>query len=273
MSKFIDCLIKNELIRSSKLFMDFITLTQDKFEETKRQFNKTGTPKSIQDILTLDGYLDISISEEKGTIANKIANDFPAKCKLYSDLSTSIKNLFNEFTVLSVKFNEVSKAFNFLTKAYLDTPHCESIQHFLLSLTNLTDQWSQSYMHQKQFFKVEVKEFFKYIAKELNEFDSLFTEFNTSRSYYNEYVMKVRDHQERDSKSKDKAISLKLKKEVISSKLYYGFLLNRIINEYDRLNSIHSERINKQFLQFNDKKNILLGDYINLLNFLSGSNE
>lgn len=270
MNKFIESLSQNELIRSSKLFIDFITLTQDQFEETKKVFNKAGSPKSIVDLVTLDGYLNISISEEKDIKASQIENDFATKCELYSNLSSSIKNLFNEFTVLSAKFAEVSQAFDQLTKAYLDTPHCESIQHFLLSLTNMTGEWSQGYLHQKQFFKEEVKEFFKYISKELNQFDSLYNEFNTARSYYNEFVVAAKESQHLQQDAKDKSVALK--QEVISSKRYYGFLLNRLIDEYDRVNRLHSERIIKQFLQFNDRKNILLSDYISLLNFLSGSN-
>ena len=69
MNKFIDSLSKNDLIRSSTLFIEFLTLPQDKWSQTKKQYDTLSSPVQMKDFLTLEGVLDIRINDE---IDNKV---------------------------------------------------------------------------------------------------------------------------------------------------------------------------------------------------------
>lgn len=259
MNKFIDSLSKNDLIRSSNIFRDFITLPQDKWEQTKKEYNNLSSPAKMKEFLSLEGVLDVRINDEIDNKVIDISNDIQTKLTLYKNLNTALNNLQHEFDIISVKFREVSIAFKNLSNAYNNSINGSYIENAFENLSKLTFDWSQGYVSQKAFFEEELNSFFKYISQEVNVFNDLYEEYSVSRNNYFESASKItQDINDEQNQT-----------EYFSAKYCFGFILNRLYYEYIRVNQEHADRIQKQLTFLNDRKQILLNDYVSLANLLN----
>ena len=64
MNKFLESVTSNELIRSSQIYKDFISLNQDDFDAVKGDYDQLTEPKDMKDFISLEGVLDVRISDE-----------------------------------------------------------------------------------------------------------------------------------------------------------------------------------------------------------------
>ena len=62
---YINSLSQNELIRSSKLFQDFLLLPSDKFEKKLKEYNLIKKPNSIENYYSMNGNLEITLDPNK----------------------------------------------------------------------------------------------------------------------------------------------------------------------------------------------------------------
>ena len=259
MNKFIDSLSKNDLIRSSTLFIEFITLPQDKWSQTKKQYDSLSSPVQMKDFLTLEGVLDIRINDEIDNKVIDISSDIQNKISLYKTLNTALNNLQYEFDIISSKFREVSIALKNLSNAYSKSINGSYIEKAFESLSKITFDWARGYLSQKTFFDEEVRSFFKYISKEINVFTDIYDEYNVTRNNYLDCASKITKHINDE----------RYQTEYFSAKVCFGFILNRLYYEYIRVNQEHADRIRKQFTFMNERKHILYNDYINLTSLLN----
>ena len=263
MNKFLSSVTSNDLIRSSQLYKDFISLNQDDFDAVKGDYDQLTEPKDMKDFISLEGVLDVRISDEVDSKVIDIQRDVFNKNNLYKALNDSLNNLMYEFDIISAKFKEVSLAFKNLSNAYKTSINGSYIEKAFSSLASITGDWSKAYSSQKSFFKIEIKEFFKYIHKEINSFTNLYADYSITRTNFVEFKNKL-------SKVKDNPQKFnEMKKEYFGVKVCFGFILNRLYYEYIRVNQEHADRIRKQFTMLNENKDTFLSDYLNLTNMLN----
>ena len=263
MNKFLSSVTSNDLIRSSQLYKDFISLNQDDFDAVKGDYDQLTEPKDMKDFISLEGVLDVRISDEVDSKVIDIQRDVFNKNNLYKALNDSLNNLMYEFDIISAKFKEVSLAFKNLSNAYKTSINGSYIEKAFSSLASITGDWSKAYSSQKSFFKIEIKEFFKYIHKEINSFTNLYDDYSITRTNFVEFKNKL-------SKVKDNPQKFnEMKKEYFGVKVFFGFILNRLYYEYIRVNQEHADRIRKQFTMLNENKDTFLSDYLNLTNMLN----
>ena len=263
MNKFLSSVTSNDLIRSNQLYKDFISLNQDDFDAVKGDYDQLTEPKDMKDFISLEGVLDVRISDEVDSKVIDIQRDVFNKNNLYKALNDSLNNLMYEFDIISAKFKEVSLAFKNLSNAYKTSINGSYIEKAFSSLASITGDWSKAYSSQKSFFKIEIKEFFKYIHKEINTFTNLYDDYSITRTNFVEFKNKL-------SKVKDNPLKFnEMKKEYFGVKVCFGFILNRLYYEYIRVNQEHADRIRKQFTMLNENKDTFLSDYLNLTNMLN----
>lgn len=255
-------LSQNQLIRSCKLFFDFIQLPKEDFAKVKAEYSNIKTLDSIEKLTTMDGTVNIDISKDKMHKVDPIPKDIEMKLPPFKALNYALKNLLFEFEVISNKFKEVSIAFDNLSNAYAVFPNQEYLKNTFLSFANITFNWSQSYLNQKDFFKEELKEFFKYMQRELRVITSLTEEYDISRNLYIE-------EQKNDNNKKKISSKTQTEFEFSQAQNNFGFILNRLNTEYLRLNLVHSDRLRQLFILLNSHKNTFLVDYIKMIDLLS----
>lgn len=265
MNKFIDSVTKNDLLRSSQIYKDFITLPQEQFEQIKLEYDKLNAPVDMKEFISLEGILDVRISDEIDNKVIDIQTDIFQKNNLYKALNVSLNNLMYEFEVLSAKFKEVSIAFRNLSNSYKKTINGSYMEKALGSLASITGEWSRAYINQKIFFKQEIKEFFKYMSKEINGFTNLYDDYFVTRTNFIEFKNKL--SKARDNPNKFNS----MKNEYFGVKVCFGFILNRLYYEYIRINQEHADLMKNQFTMMNENKENLLSDYTNIQNILTMS--
>ena len=202
---------------------------------------------------TVEGMIDVTINPYLDKKANEMGKDITKKVSLYSKLTMNLKDLMNQMEIMSQKFQEVACTMNELSVTYKTSQVIENDQlnTGFEHLKNLFTQWSQGYQDQKKFFTFEMKYFFKFMQRELLEFTPVYNEYRNARGSY------------MDLKEKGDP------KETETITRYYGFILNRGCQEYERLHKLQYKRLRRQFEHIEDNKNEFIVDYVNFMRMIS----
>ena len=250
LSLFINSLSSNVFIRSTPIFKDFITLSQNDFNAKKATiYDKMEKPKNINDEYSLSGEFNIEISKKKDYKAMGIKDEIQQKDQLYEKLTNSLNVLMSGFDNMVKYYKDVGVQFKALATAYKTDNILE--KHFL-KLEEIMNKWSEGFTHQCEFFRDEIKYYFKFMQREIKETEKLYNSFKTSRdNYINQY-----------NKAK-KAVKNKNKEEETTEKNRneYGFNLYMLLSEYEDLHKRLQERIVKQFIKLSKEKETFAKDY------------
>ena len=206
-------------------------------------------PKKINDEYTLSGEFNIEISKKKDYKAMGIKDDIQQKDQLFEKLTNSINVLMSAFENMIKYYKDVGVQFKNLQTAYKNDGILD--KHFE-KLEEIMNKWSEGFSHQYNFFRDEIKYYFKFMQREIKESEKLYNCFKISRdNYINQY-----------NKAK-KAVKNKNKEEDLSDKKRneYGFNLFMLLKEYDNLHKRLQVRMNKQFIKLSKEKETFTKDY------------
>ena len=259
LSLFINSLASNIFIRSTPIFKDFITLSQNDFNAKKATiYDKLDRPKKINDEYTMKGEFNIEISKKKDFKAMRIKDEIQQKDQLFEKLTNSINVLMSSFENMIKYYKDVALQFKALETAYKNDG---ILDKQFSRLEEIMNKWSEGLSHQHEFFRDEIKYYFKFMQKEIKETEKLFNCFKVSRdNYINQY------------NKAQKTIKYKNKEEETSEKYRneYGFNLYMLLNEYENLHKRLQIRMKKQFIKLSKEKDKFSKDYSifnELLNF------
>lgn len=256
LSLFINSLASNIFIRSTSIFKDFISLSQNDFNAKKATiYDKMERPKKINDEYTLTGEFNVEISKKKDFKGMGIRDEIQQKDQLYEKLINSINVLMSGFENMVKYYKDVGVQFKALETAYKNDG---ILDKQFSKLEEIMNKWSEGFTHQIDFFRDEIKYYFKFMQRELKQTEKLFNCFKSSRdNYINQY-----------NKAK-KAVKNKNKEEEMSEQKRneYGFNLYMLLKEYDNLHKRLRVRMNKQFIKLSKNKEKFSSDY-NIFNEL-----
>ncbi len=202
----------------------------------------------------------INTGKEKDDFAEKIKFVINNRDLAYEKLNVALRDVIEEFEIVSQKINKLSVAFDDIKKTYSDNT---DVQEVFNNYKEITSTWSHNYIKQKEVFKIEFKEFFKYVRSYTKDFSKMYNDFQTAKyNFMNQYIKydDITNINEKDQKQLNK-----LRKK-------YGYNLNRVIEEYKLLN-YHNTVIDfqNQLAILNSKKEILYSDFISCSNLLNVS--
>ena len=128
----------------------------------------------------------LTSGKEKDDFAEKIKYIINNRDSSYEKLNIAIREVIDEFDVVSQKINKLSGAFDELKKAYSDNIE---VQNVFTNYKEITSRWSQNYIKQKDVFKLEFKEFFKYVRSYTKDFLKFYDDFQTAKyDFMNQYI-------------------------------------------------------------------------------------
>ena len=127
-------------------------------------------------------------------------------------------------------------------------------------LANTTINWSKGYENQSEFFLYNLKYFFKYFNKELNEALILYNSYKTSKDVYISEFLNLK--KKLGPSNEDLRLLNNLRK-------HYGYYLSSFLNEYQNLNKRHEERMSYQLIKYSENTNIYIQDYQKFISLLS----
>lgn len=183
---FIREVLKDVLLRSSKVLYDFLTVSENDFNLKKTSYDSISSPKVVADIQTRTGTitLDGSIFED-GKRFDQSKTNVSKNISILGKLNKKLKELNKNMRIVGGTFDEISKIFEELTKesrTYLDS-NIVTVQA-LTSIKKLTEAWGYNHKKQTSIIKLHFKQFFKYIDEEYKASKELYDKFEVSKTDY-----------------------------------------------------------------------------------------
>ena len=287
LEKFLNYLSKDPIIKSSKLYFDFLYIgAETDFNSKKKVYEKTKPIVDVQEFKSVDEKAPLLITAEKEGYLENIKDNTNININLFKKLNYSFKSLFEEMNSVINRMEEISQLWEQLHKVsdkYFDNnTTCESYKQ----MSNLFKTWSKVLKEQNTIVNVDIREHFKYIRKNLGSMKELSSSIDSYKYNYQKGVKNLINKKddlfkrsdpskwELDPKEKldmtkittDRNMALlkmcpKETANVINLKEFYGFYLNRIISEYERMRNLNGI-LNKEIITTNINKLAgILGDF------------
>ena len=269
-NRFINSILENPLLRSSDIVEEFITKSQSDFHIIKLKYKKVEKRVMMKDFHSLTGELDATFYQDKHNLSLNIPKIIEKKRNLYLNLNNALKELIYEFEVIDTKMNNLSEAFHDLSNEYKN--NYENIEIFE-NFGNYCKNLSNIYTQEKQFFKIDVKEFFKYLRLELDEVGKLFNEYQYAKINFEGCESNLESYEKNKLINNEEMFQFELQKKKMEkkdAKRICCFLQNRACEEYDRVLKAHKDRIKQTFgKEASNMIDIFQKEYDNLINLMN----
>ena len=266
--KFLNYIIIDPILKNTQLIYDFLFLEKDdEFQKMKKSYDKLKTTTfNISKILTTDGKTIIEINEEKEKYFNDIKESTSLNENILKKINTTIKALREDLINASDKLNEISSNFNLMKENALNYKENDEVIQSYKEMSDMFYNFSTYLTNQTDIIFINLKEYFKYIKNNYRSMSGFIhkTE-NLKNAFYKslknlktkkedlfrkqevaKWDFDPKDNVDKSTIASDKALALEkmLYKETLQvnyQKVVYGFFLNRILSEHDRMKIINSE--------------------------------
>lgn len=296
LERFLNYLLKDNLVKNSKIFYDFLTIEKDEdFEKQKKIYNKLKSPTEIREVKTLDGKLKIQVTEENEQYFNKIKSNAALNDTVLKQINDTLKLLRLEMNATITRISSFFPMFDKLIKirkAYLPN---NILSQSYMQLKNIFTSWRDILKKQNNFFLKDVKEYLKLLGGNYHHMKELTESVDEQKNYYrkisrNLIAKKIDLYDNRDSADwqldpqekknvknlvKDKFTAYKKichnsTVDAIKLKEKYGYQLNKIISEHERLRSIANVENRQKLIDFTRKQSKISSDHIILMGKIIG---
>ena len=240
--KFMKGILIHPLIRHDEIFYNFIsTENESDFEKKKKIYNKITSPSSLKNVKSLSGEINVSVSNEKEIYFQNIKNNADFNINTLQKITKGYKALMNLMDQISDKMKEISQYWKEI-------------------------DWSETNKRQKILMNECIREYFRYIKNEFISLKDLAQKVDNNKSIYNKAFEKLNSLKENlfkqdittwglssfDMDDKNKLLN---NKELAFAKMLprdtkkvdvlrknYGFYLNSIIWEFERIKDLNNKR-------------------------------
>ena len=270
LQKFMEGILVHPLMRNSQIFYDFISCgNEQEFENKKQNYERNLiTPVSARDMKSFDGQIRISVSKEKETYLENIKDNADFNIKTIKQITKCYKSLFFHMQQASEKMKEISELWKKLyenSKSYFETNN--TIESYSL-MHKIMKSLSDIETKKVDLMNNYIREYFRFVKNEYISLKELSVKVDTNKEIYHKAFDKINSTKEKLFKQKDltnwqladkndlnfKDV-LKSNKSLAFSKMIpdetrkfndvkyiYGFYLNSLISEYERLRILNSRR-------------------------------
>ena len=280
LEKFLNLLLQDPNIKSSKILYDFISIEQDnQFNDAKKSYNNYKPPQQLKDYQTVNGKIDIKVDEGNEIYYQNIKNQTELNQELLSKLNKQLKLLNNEMNMVVTRLAEVAKCCEELFNHSVKFEQSDDIKISYYQLNEMFKQWSEALKKQNQIMFMNIREHFKFSKNIFKSMKELINSADNYKQIYNKakknLISKKEDLFKKGDTSKwelgdnkdkinvlEKTIALPnmLPTEtnnVNNIRQMYGYYLNGVNNEFERIEKIMSNS-HKENLIENAKKEITI---------------
>ena len=265
--KFMKGILIHPLIRHDEIFYNFIsTENESEFEKKKKIYNKITSPSSLKHIKSLTGEINVGINKDKEIYFQNIKNNVDFNINTLQKITKGYKALMILMDQISEKMKEISQYWKEIFNAnlqYYEKPN--TIESYNI-LSKIMQDWSEANKRQKILMNEGIREYFRYIKNEFASLKELTQKVDNNKLIYNKAFEKLKSMKENifrqdfstwglsgiDMENKIELINNKElafskmlprdTKKVEELKCNYGFYLNSIISEYERIKNLNDGR-------------------------------
>ena len=296
LEKFLNYLLKDPIIKNSNILYEFLSIeSEEELSKIKVNYNKYKTPSEIKNVKSVNGKIRVNVSHNKEqyveyigeiasfneTVLKKLEQNF---FYLRNDMNVAINRLMS-FSPLFDKLIKIS------SKYYDDNTTIESYKQ----IKSLFESWSNTLQKQNSFFFIDLKEYFKFLEGNYNHIKELVQVVESHKTNYNKisksliakkielfkkqetsnWQLDVADTNNLVSFYNDKTVACKKicsqeTNNVIKIKEKYGYYVNRMISEYERLRHINALENKEKTVQFANKQQHILSEYCQIMGEIIG---
>ena len=276
LEKFLNWLVANPVIKNSKLFYDFLSIEREAdFNKSKNTYQKMKPESNIKEFYSANGIMTLGVKNEKEIYFQNIKDNSLYNQELLNKLNISLKQLKIQMDIFLQKIEEVTQIWQDLFKNSTKYFDDLNITNTYEQMTKLFTNWSDSLKKQNTLIFVDVREYFKYIRNNFREMKYIIhSAENQKGNYYKierNLISKKEELFKRGDVSKweldpqektagnillqDKSSALfkicsKDTNTCIQRRIYYGYYLNKAIEEFERVRTLNGNFHKENFMNF-----------------------
>ena len=276
LEKFLNWLVANPVIKNSKLFYDFLSIEKEAdFNKSKNTYQKMKPDTNIKEFYSANGIMTLGVKNEKEIYFQNIKDNSLYNQELLNKLNISLKQLKIQMDIFIQKIEEVTQIWQDLFKNSTKYFDDLNITNTYEQMTKLFTNWSDSLKKQNTLIFVDVREYFKYIRNNFREMKYIIhSAENQKGNYYKierNLISKKEELFKRGDVSKweldpqektagnillqDKSSALfkicsKDTNTCIQRRIYYGYYLNKAIEEFERVRTLNGNFHKENFMNF-----------------------
>lgn len=287
LEKFLNFLVANPIIKNSQLFYDFLSIEKEAdFNKKKNTYQKMKPPVTLKDFLSANGKMNLGVKPEKEIYFQNIKDNSLYNQDLLNKLNLSLKQLKIQFDIFIQRIEEVSQNWEELYKNSTKYYDEIKITNTYGQMSKLFTNWSEMLKKQNTLIFVDVREYFKYVRNNFREMKYI---AHIVDNYKNDYYKSERNlinkkedlfkkgdvsKWEIDSQDKKKAnflvqdkssalfkICAKDTNSCIQRRIYYGYYLNRAIEEFERIRNLNGCFHKDNHMNFCRKQTDIIGEF------------
>lgn len=297
LEKFLHFILNDPLIRTSNILYDFLSIENyTEFNNKKFDYDKIKQIKQIKDFKSINGKARININEKKEKY-------FENMIELNESLENILNKINDNFYLLKSKMNETINQFlnfiplfdNLIKIVEKNDDHLINIESFK-KIKSIFDFWVKILKKQESFFFEDINEYFKFISGNTNYTNKLIQNVENLQSIYyeasNQLISTNKEFLENQNnniwnifydedindiqpiKTSRIVSSIQLDEpetlNAIKQKEIYGFHLNKLISEYERMKYIYAKNNKNIIVTFSTKQQFILLEYIQQMKDIIG---
>ena len=287
LERFINYIIKDETIKTSQILYDFLTIQKyDDFLIKKKLYERIKIYNNIdiKERKSLDGELNVKVNKEKEIYLENIKDNTIYNGNLFKKLNTNFKSLNDELSIVIKRFEIISDIYQQIydiSNKYLDL---NVIKTTYSQMNIMFKELKNNFEKFQNFIKYEVKQHFKFIGNNFITLNEMIQNVDIAKNNYmrmsRHLINRKKDLYKRGDKNKyelnenidinDKKTLLKymLPKDTINcikNKMIYGFYLNELIKEYEKMRKINSYFHKRKICYFCKEQITICSEYTRIL--------
>ena len=284
--KFMNGILIHPLMKNSEIFYNFISMEKEAdFEKKKKEYNRLSSPVILNNVKSLTGELKVTVSKEKEIYLENIKDNCDLNEQLLQKITKGYKALILLMEKLSEKMKELSELWKDIYKKsikYFEKPNTSTSFDIL---SKIMIDWSEINKKQKILVNEGIREYFRYIKNEFHAIKDLALKVDTHKALYVKAFDKLMTMKENTFKQDistwglnsidmENKSQLLINKNLAFSKMLprdtkkvddlrhnYGFYLNSLISEFERIREINAKRHKKYINIFTKNITESLNDF------------
>jgi hypothetical protein len=255
-----------EEIKKYKELLDSGIINQEEFDKKKKEYNKLSSPVILNQVKSLTGELKVTVNKEKETYFQNIKDNIDLNENLLQKITKSYKALILLMEQLSDKMKEIAEIWKEIYKKNIKYYEKQNTTTSYNIMSKIMLDWAEINKKQRILINEGIREYFRYIKNELHAIKDLSVKVDTNKTIYSKAFDKLMALKENvfkqdistwglTSVDMENKLQLLTNKNLAFSKMLprdtkkvdelrqnYGFYLNSIISEFERIKDLNSKR-------------------------------
>ena len=287
LQKFMNWLITNPIIKNSKILYEFVSIEKDEdFNKLKFAYQRVAKPMNLIEFYHPNGKMNLSLNKDKENYFKKISDNNNRNEILLNNLNKSLKQVKFQFDILINLMEEVQQNWEVLYISSKKNFENENIKDTYNKMNKLFTNWVLSLKKQNDLLFIDMREYFKYVKnnhRDMKENINHVEEVKNDYYKFERYLISKKedlfkkgdvtkwelDPQEKasgETLATDKFSALfkmcaKDTDRCIQRKIYYGYYLNQLIEDYERIRDFNGVLYKENQINFSKKLSEIIDEF------------